>query len=134
MAEKQENFDASLYMGSSEFMSAKRAPDEGWARLTITEIAAEEITNRQSGKAHKKAVLSFEEVDLRLPLNSTNLAVLIQAWGKGVAKWVGQQIRIKKELVRFGAEMVPGLIVYALKENPAHLAAQAEAEADQIPF
>lgn len=96
--------NVSQYIGG-EFLKAENIPAEG-IRAVIVDVRAERI----SEETRKKVVLYFSGVDKALPLNNTNLTLMISRYGEESDAWIGKKILIyRDEEIMYGGKRVGGV-------------------------
>lgn len=90
---------------------------EGWhlwgkkdVILTITGAEKGYLPNFKTGKNDSKILVKFKESPKTLPLNKTNLKMLVMLMGStDTDKWIGKQIALYCEHVRVGGQMRLGV-------------------------
>ena len=79
-------YDATKFLGGGSYVT-KDTLAGGPKRFTITGVS----THRFDGDGTNVLQLGLDE-NLKFTLNKTNLATLIEAFGKDTTRWVGQQV------------------------------------------
>ena len=79
--------------------------------LTIKDIDTEPLP-QDNGKDRVRGVISFQETDKQLVLNSTNGQCLRAMFGRKVQEWVGKRVTLCAEQDRFGRETVEAVRIW----------------------
>ena len=78
-----------------------------------------------------KPIADFEEVDQSLPLNKTQITVLIDMFGKDVRLWVGQRISLQAIPSSYGPSKPTILIAEAPAEAPGKVPGYSREDAQR---
>jgi hypothetical protein len=87
----------SLY--GKEWLGAWDIPDSKDVTVTITAVAAGELTS-VGGKKSKKPVISVRGSPKKLAVNATNGRTIATMYGKNIEGWVGKKITLYKSTTR----------------------------------
>jgi hypothetical protein len=104
---------ASDYVGAkANYLNVAKAKELGVLEksLTIKDVTEEKIA-KEGEKEKKKLLLHFAETDAGLVLNSTNNAIISDAYGDDTDNWLKKKIKLRISKVMFQGKMVDGLQV-----------------------
>lgn len=104
---------ASDYVGSkANYLNVAKAKELGILEksLTIKEVTEESIV-KEGEKGKKKLLVHFTETDAGLVLNSTNNAIISDAYGDDTDGWLKKKLKLRVTKVMFQGKMVDGLQV-----------------------
>lgn len=98
---------AKKYVNESKYLSAKNAGEYVGKKFVIDSVFDGEVG--QEGSEQDKLLVRFAGIPKPLPLNQTNLSILILAYGDDTDAWVNHKVTINTVMVSFGGQMVPGI-------------------------
>jgi hypothetical protein len=100
---------------------------ENWNYLNSKNVVTEELTDKeltiknaevkklgQGEEARNKIVLSFDETDKQLALNSTNAKIIAEEFGDDTDSWAENQISLAVVQKNFAGRLVDGIQVVTL--------------------
>lgn len=92
---------------TAKYMTAKQAGDLNGKSYIIESAFREEIG--QKGEEQDKLCIRLKGVEKPLPLNQTNLMVLMTAYGDDTDLWINKKITVRLVNVTFNNELVKGI-------------------------
>ena len=79
-------------------------------RTKLLKVRMEPVKDRETGKARKRPLVYFENIEKPLVLNTTNKNILVAALGKSPAGWLNASVGILVDPnVSFGGKIVGGV-------------------------
>ena len=96
-----------VYASAANFLNAKTVRSGGLIgrKLTIKDIEKDVIGQSQK----EKLVISFDEIEQRLALNTTNARILAEAWGEEYKRWIGKQLMLQVTKRTFQGDIVDAI-------------------------
>jgi len=104
---------ASDFIGAkANYLNVAKAKELGVLEkpLTIKDVTEEKI-GKEGEKEKRKLLIHFAETDAKLVLNSTNNAIISDAFGDDTDGWLKKKIKLRTSKVMFQGKMVDGLQV-----------------------
>jgi hypothetical protein len=86
--------------------------------LTIKDVRLVRMEDEKKKTERDKGVVHFHETDRGWVLNRTNAESLAAMFGPETTVWHGKRVTLRAEMVKFGAEMTPGIRVVGSPDIP----------------
>jgi hypothetical protein len=99
---------------SSKYLTATDVGDRK-VKAKIVKVTPEQV-RQQNGTTKKKLQLHTDAFDKGLLLNTTNSAILADAWGRAPKNWLGRSVGIFTEMKQMAGKPVRGISVRVLNE------------------
>ena len=96
------------------YLNSKNVLSEELVETELTIKNAEVKKLGQGEEARNKIVLSFEETDKQLALNSTNSKIIAESYGDDTDEWAGNKISLMVVKKNFAGKLVDGIQVETL--------------------
>jgi hypothetical protein len=119
-----------MHVNRSDFTASRflKAGDLDIPRTTARLARVTRETLKGSDGPREKLIVWFDGIDKALPLNVTNLDVLLDALGNDTARWIGRDVTIVRTRVRNpNGQLVDGIRLEVL-------AADDPPPFDDVPF
>lgn len=88
---------------TTKYLAAKNAGEYKGKKFTIDAVFAETINDVE------KLVVRLSGIDQALPLNQTNLTILVDAFGDDSDKWINHSVVLNVVKVTFNGELKDGI-------------------------
>jgi hypothetical protein len=96
------------------YLNSKNVVSEELVDIDLTIKNAEVKKLGQGEEARNKIVLSFDETEKQLALNSTNSKIIAEKYGDDTDSWKGNQISLMVVKKNFAGKLVDGIQVETL--------------------
>ena len=96
--------------GSARFLNAETVKSEKLMGKVLT-VKKSYVENFGTDNPKPKVILSFDEIERELALNSTNAKIMSKAFGEEIEPWVGNRIQLIITAVKFKGDIVDSVQV-----------------------
>jgi hypothetical protein len=94
---------------SAKYLSAKNIGDSR-GKTFVIDTAFSDIINEE-----EKLIIRLNGVDSPMPLNQTNLSILVEAYGEDTDEWINNKVTLNIVKVQYAGNLVDGIQLSPIK-------------------